>query len=175
MEKALGRRNLTCLAVVASLQAMACHRENTSNQTFNEASAAEQSVAVQANGPENTAVGKSSYDEAAFALTLRARGTLVQNKAGELVIELNPKPPFHVNLEYPHRFKVSTKNGLTSSTDTIQRDAAKLSESKLEMVIPVTLTAAGPARLDGEMSFSICTSERCLMEKRRLSFEFKGY
>lgn len=172
MEKAFGRRILTCLVVTASLQTLACRRENPSNQAVNEASAAEPAVEVQANRPQ--AAGKSTYDETAFGLNLSARGKLNKGQPGELAVVLVAKPPFHVNLEYPHRFKVSSTRGLTTPATTIQRDAAKLSESRLEMVVPVTLTDASPAGLEGEMSFSVCTSEKCLIEKRQLSFESKG-
>ena len=174
MDKAFGRRILTCLAVTASLQTLACRREHPSNQAINEASAAEPAVAVQTNDPQPVVAGKASYDEAAFGLSLSARGKLNKGQTGELAVVLVAKPPFHVNLEYPHRFKVSSARGLATSATTIQRDAAKLSESRLEMVVPVTLNDSGPARLDGEVSFSVCTSEKCLMEKRQLSFESKG-
>jgi hypothetical protein len=174
MEIAFGPQVLTCLVVAASLQALACRRENPSNQTIGEVSAAGQVLASQAINPEAIAASKTSYDEAAFGLSLSARGKLKAGEAGELAIALVAKPPFHVNLEYPHRFKVLSKQGLTTPADTIQRDTAKLSESKLEMSVPVTLTAAGPASLEGEMSFSVCTSEKCLIEKRRLSFESRG-
>lgn len=169
MEKRTVRGISWALLLIVTAGAFACRREDPANQTIHQASAAELPSAV-----SNSTTSKAAYSEAAFDLSLSARGKLSKGQAGELVIALTAKAPFHVNLEYPHRFKLATKHGLTTPSDTIQRDPAKVGESKLELTIPVTLADAGPFGLEGEMSFSVCTSEKCLMEKRRLVFEASG-
>lgn len=175
MKKGTTKIKLTILAFVAANAVLACRREDPSSQAINPASAAEKLAQPQAANAEPTpSAAKSAHDESAFSLSLAARGKLSKSQPGELAIVLLAKPPFHVNLEYPHRFKLISKRGLSTATDTIQRDPAKLSETKLEMSVPVTVVEAGPAGLEGEMSFSVCTSEKCLMEKRRLNFEMSG-
>jgi hypothetical protein len=159
---------LWAASLMATVGTLACRREDTGNQTVNQALAQEKLTA------EPNAAGKAAYAEAEFDLSLSAPAKLSHGQAGELVVVLTPKTPFHVNLEYPHRFKVSLKKSLSTPSDTFQRNSAKVTESRMELAIPVTLGEAGPYELEGELSFSVCTNEKCLMEKRVLRFQSKG-
>jgi hypothetical protein len=116
-----------------------------------------------------TTEGKSQFDEAAFSLSIAPRAKVVRGQSGEVVISLSAKAPYHVNQEYPHRFKVTAVHGLATPSSSIMRDPAKVTPARLELVVPVTLDPSGPHKLDGELAFSLCTDERCLMENRSLS------
>lgn len=166
---------MLALALAAGTDALACHRSGSGNQTENQPSSGVQ-VRMTAQSPvsEMTASqpAQAKYEEAAFSLSVSAPSNFAKGANAELSVVLVAKPPFHVNQEYPHRFRVITTRGLSTPTKTIQRDSAKLTQSRLEMSIPVTLGPDAPYGLEGEMGFSVCTNEKCLMEKRPLALEF---
>ena len=146
----------------------ACNRDAVANQAAEKASS---TPAEAAQPVSNEAKGR--FDESTFTLSIVPKTLSGKGSAGELLIVLEAKAPFHVNGEYPHRFRVTSARGLTTLTETIQRDPARVTPSKLELSVPVTLGQAGPFGLTGEMSFSVCTDEKCLMEKRRLAADFE--
>ena len=83
---------------------------------------------------------------------------------GELV--LIPKAPFKCNIEYPYKLKVTAQAvGLTKAEVTkpdIAVDAKRV-------VIPVTYTMpASPQVIDGHLAFSVCTDDKCLIERTQL-------
>jgi hypothetical protein len=153
-------RTLLALAVSA-ISAVACNRDAVANQ------GTEKPVATPE--PQAATAAKAQFDEATFNLSIAPRTAVAKGQSGEVVVVLTAKPPFHVNQEYPHRLKVTATRGLTTPSTTIQRDPAKVTPPRLELVVPVTLAQDGPHGLDGEMSFSLCTDEKCLMEKRQLT------
>jgi len=116
--------------------------------------------------------GQSKFDEAAFQLEVKAPQTLKVGSPGDVVIALQAKAPFHVNLEYPHRFKVASVSGGKAAATTVTRDPSKVSAGKLELVVSIIPTQTGSGTVQGEFAFSLCTDEKCLMEKRQLKGEF---
>jgi hypothetical protein len=163
MGSELMTRTSLVLALTAVLAA-ACNRDAVANQN------AEKSPAIPTPlGQQAGTVAKTQFDEPAFSLSIASKAPVDKGQSGELLVVLTAKAPYHVNQEYPHRLKVTATRGLTTPHATIQRDPAKVTSPRLELVVPVTLGQDGPFGLDGEMSFSLCTEEKCLMEKRQLT------
>lgn len=142
---------------------LACQKEAVANQ-----SAPQQSGVAAAEALAKPAAS-SRFDEPAFSLSIAPKGQPSRGQPAEFVIVLSAKAPFHVNKEYPHRFKVTTARGLTTTSNVIQRDPSKVSPERLELDVPAKLGQDGPFGIEGEMSFSLCTDEKCLMEKRQLA------
>ncbi|HMA93143.1 MAG TPA: hypothetical protein VKP30_10680 [Polyangiaceae bacterium] len=178
MGKGSSARIMLLIALAAGAAAFACQRSGSANQ-----------AATKSEDPPNAAVqikmtaqaptgdvpaprGQAKYDEPQFSLSVVAPTDATKGATAGLNVVLVAKPPFHVNEEYPHRFRVIAARGLSTPAKMIQRDSAKVTKSRLEMAVPVTLDNEGPYGLDGEMGFSVCTNEKCLMEKRPLSIEF---
>jgi hypothetical protein len=175
MDSEMTLRTFTAITLVAMV-AVACQREAGANQVAVDRTdqslsqpAQQKPLPPAVNDTSAAMAGKSQFAESTFNLSIAPRAAVSRGQSGELVISLTAKSPFHVNQEYPHRFKVSATRGLTTPTSTIQRDPIKVTPARLELVVPVTLGANGPFGLDGEMSFSLCTAEKCLMEKRPLT------
>ncbi len=162
-------KRTSLVLVLAAVWAVACNRDAVANQN------AEKSGAMP-DVPEHQAgtTSKSQFDESSFSLSIAPKAAVDKGQSGELLVVLTAKAPFHVNQEYPHRFKVTATRGLTTPSSAIQRDPAKVTPPRLELVVPVTLGQNGPFGLDGEMSFSLCTEEKCLMEKRQLTVAVGG-
>jgi len=93
-------------------------------------------------------------------------------RAGRLRITVVAKPPYHVNSEYPHRFTVDEEQGLRASSRVVSGTALEVTSGRLVVPLSATPEQGGHARIAGELKFSVCTDERCIMEKRRLGLQF---
>ena len=110
----------------------------------------------------------SQLSEANFDLKIGAKGDYAAGKPAEAEIVLNAKPPFHVNDKYPYKFRLNETPGLTFPSPVVTKAAAKLEREQLTMTVAFT-PAAGKHDLSGQFAFSVCTDDKCLIEKRDLS------
>ncbi len=134
------------------------------------------------NGADKSAPDKGAAEKSAAAKTVQ--GNVVNEepfsawlqvaspaKAGapvQLEAVLVAKPPYHCNDEYPHKFKLSAAPaGLTYPEETVR--GMKVTPERGVLAIPVNAQGAGKPTVGGTLSFSVCTEERCLVEKRELS------
>lgn len=96
--------------------------------------------------------------------------SLKAGQAGAVEVVLLAKAPFHVNDKYPIKLKLKETPGVKYSSLTIGKDAAKVENMKA--VVPVSFTPeAGKRTVAGTFSFSVCTEDKCLMEKQDLALE----
>jgi len=139
----------------------------------NEVSAAEsagkhtESVSIAA------AAAASSFDEPAFSLSLSKSGSYSAGNSGALMLELKAKAPHHVNQEYPHKLKLKPVDGILFPNPTLARDAMTLEPMAIVLRVPLKPTRAGAFKVEGEFAFSLCTADRCLIEKRTLVREIE--
>jgi len=113
----------------------------------------------------------SKYNEAGFDLAFTPKGNYASGKAGEAEIVLAAKAPFHVNQNYPYKFKLKEAPGLKFANLVIAKDAVKLEAARATVPVAFTPETAGKHTLAGQLSFSVCTDEKCLIEKRELALE----
>jgi len=86
----------------------------------------------------------------------------------QLEAVLVAKPPYHCNPEYPHKFKLNAAPpGLSYPEETVR--GMKVTPGRSVLAIPVNAQSAGKPTITGTLSFSVCTEERCMVEKRDLS------
>jgi hypothetical protein len=119
--------------------------------------------------PADGAAGQSRYDEAKFAIVAQPSGAYAAGKEGAIEVVLDAKPPFHVNQQYPYKFKAKDAPGVKFAQPVVGKDQAKLETQRMTMRVPFTPDAAGQRTVSGQFLFSVCTDETCLMEKRDLS------
>jgi hypothetical protein len=112
---------------------------------------------------------KSSYSESNFDLSIKTKGDYKAGQAGEATIELNAKAPFHANDKYPYKFKLADSAGVEFPDKVVPKDKAKLEHMKVVMPVSFTPKEAGKKKIDGVFHFSICTEDKCLIEKRGLT------
>lgn len=111
------------------------------------------------------------FDEAAFALKIEARAPYEVGKPGIVVVELKAKDPHHINQEYPHKLKLKPLDGVTLPSSILGRESMKISPMQAELTVPFTPNRRGAFTIGGDFAFSLCTADRCLMEKRILAVE----
>jgi hypothetical protein len=121
-----------------------------------------------AKGAEAKLTQGAVVSDEAYSIWLQAPSPV---KAGEPVpveVVLTAKPPYHCNAEYPHKFKLAAAPaGLSYSEETVR--GMKVTPERSVMAIPVKADAPGKPTISGTLSFSVCTAERCMVEKRDVS------
>ncbi len=96
---------------------------------------------------------------------------IVIGKDSTLTIHLDPQPPFKSNDKYPYRFTVTGSRGVTSSAQVVT--AATITPTKTTLQLSLEGNAPGPGSLAGTFSFSVCTPEKCLVERTPLVLNFE--
>jgi hypothetical protein len=113
----------------------------------------------------------SKYSEAAFDLALQPKGNYASGQAAEADIVLNAKAPYHVNQQYPYKFKLKDAPGLKFASPVVTKEAVKLEPARATVPVAFTPETAGKHTLAGQLSFSVCTDDKCVIEKRELSLD----
>jgi hypothetical protein len=135
----------------------------------NPTAAAPQVAAPSPATPEKPTAGASRVSESQFDVALTPSGAYQAGKEGTVDVVLDAKAPFHVNDQYPIKFKVKEGPGVKYSAAVVGKDKAKVEHMKATMPVAFTPESAGQHTVSGQLSFSVCTEENCLMEKRDLS------
>ncbi|HET9933033.1 MAG TPA: hypothetical protein VFQ35_20160 [Polyangiaceae bacterium] len=135
-----------------------------------QASAAEPAAAA----PSEPSAASARVDEANFSISITPSGAYAAGKPAEAQIVLDAKPPFHVNDKYPYKFKLKDAAGLTFANPVVGKDNVKLETQRATMTVPFTVKDPGKHTLAGQFSFSVCTEDKCLMEKRDLALSLEA-
>jgi hypothetical protein len=110
----------------------------------------------------------AAVSEEAFSTWLQATSPAKAGAPVQLEAVLVAKPPYHCNPEYPHKFKLNAAPpGLSYPEETVR--GMKVTPGRSVLAIPVNAQSAGKPTITGTLSFSVCTEERCMVEKRDLS------
>lgn len=118
------------------------------------------------------ASGAAKFSDAGFDLSLEApKASLKAGQAGAVEVVLTAKAPYHVNDKYPIKLKLKETPGVKYENMTLGKDAVKLEAMKAVLPVSFTPDGAGKRTIAGQLAFSVCTEDKCLMEKRDLALE----
>jgi hypothetical protein len=90
------------------------------------------------------------------------------NQPATLTLVLQAEEPFKCNEQYPYRFTITPSPGISVAEPVLR--GMNIDKQRSTMSVPFTPTQAGTHTLSGELSFSVCTDDKCLIEKQSLSF-----
>jgi hypothetical protein len=176
---------VTALVLCLSLSASVCGCKNQAPPAA-EATATESAASPPASAPaaaapapaagdsaaaEPAADASDKFSEAGFDLVLQPKGAYTSGQAGEADIVLSAKAPFHVNQNYPYKFKLKEAPGLKFANLVVAKDAVKLEPARATVPVAFTPETAGKHTLAGQLSFSVCTDDKCMIEKRQLALD----
>ena len=102
-----------------------------------------------------------------FATWLEGTGPFVVGKNSSLRAVLASKKPYKCNEEYPYKLKLQANPQLGLTESTIR--GMKISGANAQLNIPVVPKTAGKTTLRGKLYFSVCTDDRCLIERQDIS------
>ena len=138
-------------------------------QTADAASAAPGAAATEPAAAAGPVTGAAKFSDTGFDLSLEApKASLKAGQPGAVEVVLTAKPPFHVNDKYPIKLKLKETQGVKYDNLTLGKDAVKLEAMKAVMPVSFTPDGAGKRTVAGQFAFSVCTEDKCLMEKRDL-------
>src|SRR5690606_2749641 len=127
-------------------------------------------AAVQAAAPGSLEQmnAQPSYEEEAFSLSMTGPAVAKVGEAVTYTVTLTAKSGFKVNDEYPVKFQFAAANGVAPQKEVIRKEDAQVEKNKVVIPAEVILSTAGEHVVQGKLSFSVCTDDRCLIEKRDL-------
>lgn len=101
-----------------------------------------------------------------FRLTWTAsEASAGQLSKGQLV--LVAKPPFKCNQDYPYKLKL-TANTLRPSKSEIAKPDVVVAVDQVVVPVEFVKDQAGDGEMTGLFAFSVCTSDKCLIERQAL-------
>jgi hypothetical protein len=109
----------------------------------------------------------------AFELELRPVGTYKAGKLGAAQVVLKPRGGFKVNDKYPYKFEFAKLDGIKPLTEQVSSDSLELSRERAVMTLRFTPLATGQATVAGQFRFSVCTDDRCLVERQELALSVR--
>jgi hypothetical protein len=162
------RRPLSTLACLAALSGL----------TFLLASGCGQSEAATQRGGEAPAVAAKGpkAESETYLVTMKATGPYAAGKEGTVELLVEPKGEFHINDQYPYKFKLvdPAPEGVTYAKPVLKREDGKFDEKKGEFKVPFVASKAGKAKIAGTLSMSVCSKASCVMEKVELELDGGG-
>lgn len=85
------------------------------------------------------------------------------------LVTVDAKGGFHINDKYPYRFKLDEPGpGLKYPKPQVGREDGTFSETKAVLRVPFVAASAGEVKVGGTLSFSVCSDEKCLIDKQAL-------
>lgn len=179
LRRALAAAAGSLLAVVA----LACNDRQppaaTQAETSKAAVSAQAPVAPSASGAAVEVVDCAkialldSVDEEAFHLELTKQDSYTAGQPASVEVKLQAKAGYHANEEYPYKFKVQPCPGLEYEQDVVRGDAVKIEGASAVLQVPFKAKDSGPRLFAGTFAFSVCSAERCLVEKRDLALQLQ--
>ncbi|MFZ5443258.1 MAG: hypothetical protein ACOZQL_24840 [Myxococcota bacterium] len=122
---------------------------------------------------EPTKAAAAPLDTEQYAVAVSPKGALTAGQEGAVAITVTAKSGFHVNPEYPVAFKPEGFEALKFADEKVRLTAAQKTpcadkaEDTCVAEFPVGFTCekAGAAKFAGTLQFSVCSADKCLIEK----------
>lgn len=165
---------LPILLATAAISVFGCDQSDARAQPKDVAAASQTSDASDAPKQAPADAGQSSYKEEAFHLSLEGPDSVKIGEPAVFKVVLSAQSGYKVNDEYPLKFQFAEMAKIAPAKKIVRKEDAKVEKLRAEMPLSVTVQAPGKHRISGKLSFSVCTDERCLIEKRDLSVDLNA-
>lgn len=117
-----------------------------------------------------TAQATNAVDTENFRVRLSFEEPCKKGETCTALVTVDAKGGYHINDKYPYRFKLTdpAPAGVKYPKPVVGRDDGTFSETKAVLRVPFVAESAGEAKVGGTLSFSVCSDEKCLIEKQAL-------
>jgi hypothetical protein len=105
-----------------------------------------------------------------FSTWLEGTGPYRPGVVGTVRAVLTAQPPYKCNAEYPYKFTLDAPPS-ELSYPKLTVSGGNIDPKRSVLTIQVEPQASGPATVSGTLRFSVCTEDRCLVEKQRLTVQ----
>lgn len=130
-------------------------------------SAAFVSPAFGAPSESSSVVAANKKDASSYTVELTGKGPYKKGVEGAVALVLKAKPGFHVNPDYPAKFKLQdpAPEGVTYPKKVLKKEDGKFEEMQATFAVPFVAANAGKAKVGGTFHFSVCSDKNCFLEK----------
>ncbi|HEX2882670.1 MAG TPA: hypothetical protein VHO25_24290 [Polyangiaceae bacterium] len=142
--------------------------EATGNSAAEPAKAGGDTPAAASNAPAAGSARGPAASNDTYTTWLETIGNYTAGQAGQVRLVLEAKAPYHTNEEYPYKFTFGAPVGGVSYPTPVVKDM-KVSEMSASMSLPIQAAAKGAATVQGTFNFSVCSKDKCLIEKANLT------
>ena len=123
----------------------------------------------------NAEVTSPKVGESNFSVWMQSAKTHKVGQPSAVEVVLIPKNGFKCNENYPYKIKLNDPPaGISFPAAVVRKEGMSVSPQRSVMRVPFTPTAAGEGRISGKFSFSVCTSDQCLIDSRDLAITVKA-
>ncbi len=122
---------------------------------------------------EPSGLSTARVSDEAFELELRPVGTYKAGQLGTAQVVLTPRGAFKVNDKYPYKFEFAKLDGIKPLSEKVSSEHLEVNGQRAVMTLRFTPMAAGQATVAGLFKFSVCTEDRCLVERQELALDVR--
>lgn len=108
-----------------------------------------------------------------YTIEMKPIGEYKAGQDGAVEVTLVSKNGYHVNAQYPHKFKVAepAPEGVTYPKPLLKREDGTFDEQRGSFKVPFKASKAGKTTVAGVLSFSVCSEANCLMDRQELALQ----
>lgn len=121
--------------------------------------------------PPTSGKPASDFKDARFELKIEPKGSYKSGQSGQVQIVLTANAPFHCNDKYPYKFKLKDSPGVKYPAKVVKRNAVQLEKRRATMTVGFTPESAGKKTIAGKFLFSLCSADKCLVERKNLTLD----
>jgi hypothetical protein len=106
-----------------------------------------------------------------FDVAIDAPASAIAGQANAAKIQIVPRAPWHMNLDYSPKLRMDATGGV--ELDTRERrgpDASRFDDAGLAFEVPFTPRSKGKQRIAGELQFAVCGAEACAPQSVPVDF-----
>jgi hypothetical protein len=120
--------------------------------------------------PESPALPSAANVEVdTYRAEMTTAGPYKSGAAGSVKITLTAKEGFHINGQYPYRFKASAPaEGVSYPKPVLERADGQFEEKTAVFTLPFVVGHAGKFVVGGVLNLSVCSPASCIVQKAPL-------
>lgn len=124
-------------------------------------------LAVASADPAPPATARVEADT--YLVELTAGGPYKAGVPGNVTVSLTAKAGFHINEQYPYRFKTSSPSeGISYPKPVLERADGHFEEKTALFNLPFVASHSGKFTLGGVLNLSVCSPTSCIVQKAPL-------
>lgn len=125
--------------------------------------------AADAAGADQAQPTAAKVEAEPYLVEISASRSYEVGATGSVKVSLTAKPGFHINDQYPYRFKTSPPAaGVSYPKRVLERADGKFEETTAVFELPLVATQAGQFAVGGVLSLSVCNASSCIVQKAPL-------
>jgi hypothetical protein len=115
-------------------------------------------------------VAPTKFEAESYLVEISAGSPARAGIAGSVRVSLTAKAGFHINDQYPYRFRASPPaDGVSYPKPVLERADGQYEEKTAVFQLPFVASHAGQFSVGGVLNLSVCSPTSCVVQKAPLS------